>query len=555
MRIFFNRLRKSPLLALEILAATFFITILNLALPLYVILLLRKYLASGFQGTLITLTAGVVMAVLLQAAFKFLRTRMSLALNTRANTDLGREYLGMLLRGRAGALEQLPREYVQAIPGKLQNVQNAYSGPTLTALLDAPFSLLYLLATFLLSPLLGIISALFFVLVLALGTFNIHASQKEAQALNREVNEHNRDVLAGAQGVDTVRVFGGEERFLRQWDKQLDRISRVRDRLSGKQDLHQNVSQSGSMFMSIGLYSLGAPLVMTGNLTVATLIGANILASRAYQNLARALQSGYALKRANRALRDLENLRGIPERSSAGSALSGYKGGLRADNLGFAYPRAPKPVFQAISFHLAPKQTVVISGAAGSGKSTLCRLLAGLLDPVQGEILCDGVNLRQLSLAWWRRQLIYLPESYSFVAGTLRENIVLPRPEIEEGELNQILRLTGLRPVLDGMAEGLKTRITPEGSEFPPGTRKRLALARSLTIGGQLVLLDEPDSGLDHFARNDLYALLNHLHGSGRTILVFSNDPKIIRGANLHYRLEAGKMVESGNSSAAGPEV
>lgn len=539
MRLFISRLRRNPLLAFEILTGTFFITVLNLALPVYVIILLRKYLTSGFQGTLITLTAGVLLAIALQAAFKFLRTKMALALNTQANEGLVRDYLQILLQARAGALEQLPPEFIQAVPGKLQKVQNAYSGPTLTALLDAPFSLLYILAVFLLSPLLGAISVFFFVLLLALGVFNIHASQKEMQELNDKVAVHNRDILAAVKGVDTARLFGGEEYFVRKWDQELPAVSHVRERMVEKQDIHQNFSQSGNMLMSVGLYALGAPLVINGNLTVATLIGANILASRAYQNLVRAIQSGYLLKKSGRALNDLEMLRNLPTRSKAGTALSRLNGAVRLRELGYAYPRSDSSVFQDVYLRVDPGQILVISGPNGSGKTTLSRLLAGLLEPQQGDILVDGVNLKQVSLKWWREQLIYLPETLSFVSGTLRQNITLPRPEIEDGDLNNILRMTGLRPFLDNMPAGLETMISAEGSEFPPGIRKRLALARAMTTGGRLAILDEPDSGLDYFARNDLYALLNHLHGSERTIIVFSNDPKIIKAAHIHYRLDA----------------
>ena len=383
-----------------------------------------------------------------------------------------------------------------------------------------------------------------------MGTYNIRASQKELANLNKKLAEHNNNLLAGVRGVDTTRIFGADGFFADKWDKDIKSISKLRSRLAEKQDLNQNFSQSGSMFMSVGLYALGAPLVISGNLTVATLIGANILASRAYQNLVRALQSGYMLKKAGRALQDLDILRRLPIEAKSGTALSQFQGRIKVDNLAFTYPKADSQVFHDLSLRIDPGRIMAISGVSGSGKTTLARLLAGLLQPGQGDILVDGVNLKQITLKWWRRQLIYLPEQFSFTAASIKENITLPNPEIEDSELNQILRLTGLRPILDNMPRGLETVMTSEGREFPPGTRKRLALARALTTGGRLVLMDEPDSGLDHQARNDLYALLNHLHGSGQTIIVFSNDPKIIKAGHVHYRLDSGQ-----SESKAGPEL
>ena len=544
MKFLFKRLFSSPFLAFEILTGTFFITLLNLALPLYVILVLRKYISSGFQGTLITLSLGIIIAIILQSAFKALRTKMALAINTPANENLAQKYQQALLQAKASTVEQLPPSYLQSLPSKLQNVQNTYSGPTLTALLDAPFSLFYLLAVFLLSPILGAISTAFFVLLLALGTFNIQASQKELAHLNKRLAEHNNNLLTAVRGVDTARIFAADEHFAGKWDNELSSISYFRDRLAKKQDLHQNFSQSGSMFMSVGLYALGAPLVISGNLTVATLIGANILSSRAYQNLVRALQSGYMLKKAKRSLQDLEILNRLPIQNRHGTALSQFQGRLQAENISFTYPQSKSPVLRELSLRVDPGRIMVISGPNGSGKTTLARIMAGLLDPDQGNISADGVNLNQISFKWWRKQLVYLPEQFTFTAGSIRENISMPRPEIGDNELNQILRLTGLRSILDDMPHGLETSMTAEGREFPPGTRKRIALARALSTAGLLVIMDEPETGLDHLGRKDLYSLMNHLHGSGRTIIVFSNDPKIIKAGHVHYRL-GSEQVEN----------
>ena len=151
MKELIRRLFKKPVLAIEILIATFFITLLALAMPLYVIQILQRYVTYGFNGTLITLTTGMLIAIIMQFMFRMLRTKMASAVNQEPNDKLSLEVLTIVSQAKAEPLEQFSKPRIQEALNSVQTIQNSYDAQTLNTIIDAPFSLLFIAATYLLS--------------------------------------------------------------------------------------------------------------------------------------------------------------------------------------------------------------------------------------------------------------------------------------------------------------------------------------------------------------------------------------------------------------------
>jgi len=170
--------------------------------------------------------------------------------------------------------------------------------------------------------------------------------------------------------------------------------------------------------------------------------------------------------------------------------------------------------------------------------------LVTLLEPKRGKILADGVNLIQMAPAWWRKQVIYMPQEPGFIFGSLRENILMLNPELEDDKLNEILRLTDLKPFLDRTPNGLDTQVTDNEKNFPPGIRRRISLARALAGKGSLVVLDEPTDALDKKGVEAVYNIMNQLAKSGKTIVVFTNDTNILKGAAMVLNLNKKPIPE-----------
>ena len=226
-----------------------------------------------------------------------------------------------------------------------------------------------------------------------------------------------------------------------------------------------------------------------------------------------------------------------------GKVLPGWGGRLTLAGLGLGFPGAPAPLFSAVTLDLEPGGVLVITGRNGTGKSSLLRLAAGLIEPSRGQMLVDGVEFRQVSRDWWRSQVSYVPQEPVFLDATVRENLRAVRPDVGDEVLLACLGTAGLRPFIDRHPAGLDQPLVGGGWNLAPGLRRRLAMARAILVDGPLFLLDEPSEGLDREGAEAVYTLLIDLARRGKTLVVVSHDPVILRGARLLLRFEGGEPV------------
>lgn len=529
------RFRQTPLLAFEVLTASLFICLLNLALPIFVIQLLNRYVSHGFEGTLYTLTSGVLMAILLQYGFRVIRTALLARMNEGPDRALPQEVLQSIAAARFGAVAALPLEQLAEVMTDIRKVQAGWEPANIVPLIDIPFVLLYLAVLALLSPLLAFIALIGTAAGLAAGAWSLAGNNQLAKRLAETFTAYRAREIKALHAPETLRAFNGAEYLAGFRKDKLDLLSRLNRQLAGKREQGTSLMSALGSLQSVILYSVGAVLVVLGDLNVGLLIGANILASRAYQSVAQLFRSVHLFRQGEQSRQTLEKLAGLPREKKEGIALRQYAGRLRLQDVAFGYAGVSSPLFESLSLTLEPGLILVVTGSNGTGKTTLARQLAGLLDCSRGEILADEVNLRQLAMPWWRQQLIYLPQEPDFLLATIRDNICLGGP-LDEARLNQVVRAAGLREFLDRTAEGLETLLA-DPARIPPGIRKRIALARAMATDGRLVLFDEPTEALDPEGCATIYNLLNQFAQAGKTMVICSNDPYIIKAGHVQLDL------------------
>jgi ATP-binding cassette, subfamily C, bacterial LapB len=521
---------KNPFATTQILTASFFVNLFGLASSIFVIQVYNRYLSYGNDGTLITLAVGMGIAMVLELGFRKIRYRHAEAVVVRPGRKVGEKLFFLYTHSHISALEQLPPAVRMEMTNMVGQLQNAFTPTNLLALVDVPYALLYILAIFLLNPLLGLVALGLLTLIFVVVLLGQSTMQKRTQQINQSQSYLNR-VLKSADELDTVRAFNGSNLLSDLWDDRAANGRIARRSVAQLQDRMQTFNQVGGTILTISMIGLGAQLAVVRDLDFGSLIGVNILAGRALALISRFSNISSTLIRGQQTFNKISQLERLPVEAKQGTSLSQFSGRLEFRDVAFSYPQGAGPLFESLSFTLNPGEVLVVTGNNGTGKTTLARLLLGLIRPIRGSILADGLDLRQLQPEWWRKQVIYLPQEPTFLDATIHENITLLNPEMEPEKLTEIIRETGLQPFVSEHPEGLNHRLTDGGRKLSLGIRRRLALARALASEGRLVILDEPTEGMDNQGSQQVAQILNRLASRGSTVLLFTHDRSLFRAS------------------------
>lgn len=513
--------------------ASVFINILALAGPLFVMQVLNRYVSQGVDATLLTLTSGVLIAITLEFALRQARLRLARGVSVVPDEMAAISSFNTLTKAKVSALDQVPPETRREMVNGVASVETAYNANNITTIMDVPFSLIFVFVLYLLEPTIAFIVIGFMVAVFCVGLLS-GKSQKEKTAELQEASGVGSALLGTVtRESDTLRAFNAGDFLRGSWAKHTHFIQRLRRDITSGQGLVQTITQSSNGLLSVAVIGVGATLVVQGKLDVGAMIGANILAARALQPISKFSQLGTAFAKARQALDMFKKLATLPQEADSGSAMADYKGGIEFRDLAFAFPGGNSPMFESLSLKLAPGSVMVVTGANGTGKSTLARLLVGLLEPSRGQILVDGLDLQQVALEWWRKQIIYLPQEPSLINASIEENLRMNNSDLEMDQMNRIVQAAGLRKFLDESQNGFETQIIDNGWRLSEGIRRRIALARALATGGRLAIIDEPTESLDAEGCAAIHAILGQLVKQGCSVIIMSHDASIVKGSHI----------------------
>ncbi|MBF0163652.1 MAG: ATP-binding cassette domain-containing protein, partial [Magnetococcales bacterium] len=505
---------------------------LGIASSLYTIQVLNRYVVYGVTGTLVTLTVGVGLAILGELAFRNMRLRLAAEISGDEETRLTIGLFGLLLTAPMETLRRRPVEELEALVRGVEQEANTLGAANIAALTDLPYLAMFVGIIGLLAPALAWVTLAVMGLLLVagwLGQKRMNAPVREW----REINQRQAGLLATAvRAPESVRHFGGRELLMAGWSRVIHDGAAIRRRMALAGGDAASWAQAIQAMGNVAITGVGALLVVDGQLDVGSLIGVNILAGRAFGPIGRLVSLAEAFKKAEVTLNAArEFARGVEPAPESGSAPLVCRGELTLREVTMQWPGRPVALIQSLSVEIPAGSICVVTGPNGSGKSTLLSLMAGLIRPTGGQILVDGIEMRQLAPEWRRQRLGYLPQEPTFLAGSLGENLGAVDGSLDGERMRALLTRVGAGRFLAEHPAGLDLGLSHDGREVPPGIRRRFALARALAGDAPVMLLDEPTEGLDREATTQVYGLLIELARRGKTLVIASHDESILQGA------------------------
>ena len=343
MKEFWSRLMSNPAVAFELITATLFISILALASPIFVMQVLNRYVSQGVDATLITLTSGVLIAIVLELIFRQARLHIAQQISTNKDEDHALNGYKTLVNSKLSALEKVPLDTRREILGGQQAIEQAYNASNISAVLDVPFALLFVFVLYLLVPPIAIV-VLTFIIVVFFGGILGASSMNSVTNEVTEASSANSALLGTAiREAETVRAFNAGGNLTSSWGGQISQLQWLRRKLALRQGLVQSLTQSANALMSVAVIVTAGILVVSGELDVGAMIGANILGARALQPISRFSQLGSTFSKARQALNLIEEFSKLPLEKERGSALSNYSGGIEFRDISFNYDKDNNP--------------------------------------------------------------------------------------------------------------------------------------------------------------------------------------------------------------------
>jgi ATP-binding cassette subfamily B protein len=373
---------------------------------------------------------------------------------------------------------------------------------------------------------------------------------RKSQEQLGEISEH---VLGSLQGMAAIQGFVAEDAFVRRFEERNLSWLRTGMRLALVRSIALPLLVlSGGVAMFV-LIAVGGPMVLSGSLTVGELAAFTALLTVFMPPLRSMGWMMSVIQRGRAALERIFELLDAPmERPEgpAGVVVAGGRGpAIELRDLHFAYPdETDREVLTGLTATIPPGAVVGLFGRTGSGKSTLLRVLSRLYNPPPATVFVDDVDLVTLDLQRWRRRLAVVPQRPFLFSDTISANVGL-EAEPDRKAIREAVEMAALGPDLESLPDGLQTVVGERGIMLSGGQRQRVALARGLYRGGDLLILDDVLSAVDHHTEAQLVETVAGLarRTESPTVLISSHRLSALRHCDLVLVLEGGRLVDSGH--------
>ncbi|MBE9222179.1 peptidase domain-containing ABC transporter [Cyanobacterium stanieri LEGE 03274] len=546
---FIPSLIKFKWMLVEVFIASFFVQLFALANPLMIQVIIDKVIVQNSPDTLQVLGIFLVVLAVFEAILSTLRTYSFVDTTNRIDMALGSEIIDHLLRLPLRYFEKRPVGEISTRINELENIRSFLTGTALTVVLDAVFSVIYIVVMVIYSPTLTLVSMgiipIFIVLTYIFSPL-IRRQLREKAERNAETQSHLVEVMSGIQ---TVKAQNIELRSRWEWQERYARYVGTGFRTVITQTLAGSASNFLNQLSQLLVLWVGAYLVLQGELTLGQLIAFRIIAGYVTSPILRLAQLWQNFQQTALSLERLADIVDHPqegEEDRDNIPMPSIEGNLKYENVCFRFkPNTPLQL-NNVSIEFPAGTFVGIVGESGAGKSTLTKLVARLYEPESGRIMIDGYDVNRVELYSLRRQIGVVPQESLLFEGTIMDNIALTNPDATTEDIIEAAKIAVAHEFIMNLPNGYNTRVGERGASLSGGQRQRIAIARSVLQNPRMLILDEATSALDYNTEAQVCQNLISAF-SDRTVLFITHRLGTIKNADTIVVMDKGTIVEVGS--------
>ena len=535
----------------EVLVTSGVVNVLALVTPLGIMRLVNAR-TGGDNSLDAVISIGVILiaASVVTAIASALRSLIFTAVANRVDMDTRETILDRLVRLPQGFFDTRPVGRITYYFNMLDRLRDFLIGQALTTLVDFSFSLLYVAVLFSLNPLLTLVTLSTLPLFVVLALIANPIVENQIDRMVEEGVKTNSYLTEAITGIQTIKSQNAELKT--RWDFQ-DRYSRFIG-----EDFKLKVSGEtvGALAKFLGELSgiatmvLGVWLVSRNELSIGALFAFRIIGDRVTGPMVQLVQTWQQFKIQSRNLVLAADVVDRPteqsDRQASNIPMPPLEGKISIQNVDFRYDEKGQQILYNVSLDVPVGTFVGMVGGSGSGKSTLLKLLPRFYEPETGRIKIDGLDISKVELYSLRRQIGVVPQDSLLFDGTIKENLLMVKPDATSEELIRAAQIACAHDFIMEMPQGYNSPVGERGAGLSGGQRQRMALARAVLQNPRMLILDEATSALD--ATTERQVCLNLFEAfRGRTVFFITHRLSTVRPADLIVLMDQGAVMEVGN--------
>ncbi len=540
---------KSIYPILVVVSAVF--NLLLLSGSIFMLMVYDEILPSYSFESLIGLSFFLMIALGFQGSLEHLRNRIVALTGRHFEQSIARSLLQRTLD--AEVRRSIPDT---AQPSRDLDVLHGFFASTAPmALLDLPWIPIFLGVIFSFHWILGLVCLIGGAIVVLIAFWTDKLAAAEVAATTQNNASRLRFLENARQNAEIIQALGMQEQITGRWTHLSQVYTRQGDITNGRLSTLRTFSRTFRLFLQSLILATGAALVIAGQATGGVIIASSILSSRALGPIDSIIANWQILSSAKQAWNRLANFLKAEAGEDDRTLLPRPSHSLSIQKAFAVAPGTQTILLRDISFAITAGEVLAIVGASGSGKSSLARLLVGVISPIQGSVRLDGAALDQWEPDVLGKFVGYLPQDVGLFEGTIAENISRFDRSATSEEIVAAAVQAGVHDMIVRMSDGYDSAIGAGGRGISAGQRQRIALARALFREPFLIVLDEPNSNLDGTGDEALNRALALAKSRGAIIIIVAHRPSSLATVDKLLWLDNGAVREFGTKAEVLPRI
>ncbi|MCK6263491.1 type I secretion system permease/ATPase [Vibrio sp. ZSDE26] len=517
------------------------VNILFLAIPLFSMQVFDRVLSSESKETLAMLVIIALFLITVQASLDWVRGQLMLRYGYSVEQKASEFAFNMsIMSSQHGS--SINSQHLS----DLKRVKQVITSPSIFALFDAPFTPIFILVMFLMHPQLGYFALGGAGVLLVISLASMFITRKLQNKSSQNVVTFNTLTNDWLKNSEMIQVLGMNNNLSRKW--QQESINPTVDR-GNADNITRGIhvfSKYIRMLLQIGVLCISVLLVLENEVGAGVLIAASMIMARVLAPIEQAISNWLGWHEGWKSHQRLNQSKIAQEEELI--SLPKIKGKIQFNDVSLGYNKDEKPLLSALSFTLPAGETLCIVGGSGVGKSSIGKAILGLMEPLSGEIRIDGATANQWQHSEFGRQVGYVSQNSQLLSGTIAQNICRFEDNIDPQDIIQASILAGVHEVILALPNGYQTLVGSLGVQLSGGQQQRIALARALYSKPALLILDEPDSNLDHSGQAALNDFLLQTRKTDTTVITISHRMSILQNSSFCMVIGDGGIQQFGKT-------